>query len=321
VVRALPEAAARGKFELPRSYKPCLTPRKRAAARSLPPTPPLQGRMLAVTEWQGSTGEAWAEEWRRTDRTLAPLNEALLARALPFQGRRILDVGCGAGATSFAFADALPGAEVTGLDLSEALVDAARARTGERTNVRFVLGDAARWTPDSGRFDLAVSRHGVMFFDDPVAAFTHLHALAPYGRLLFSCFRAPRENEWMVAMSGLIERHAPEALAGPEPAAGPFAFADPARIEDVLRGAGFAPPVIEPFDFDFHVGAGEDPVADALGYFRRIGPMARLLAHADPSVKDAILADLADLAAARVTAQGVGFRAAAWLVTSRAGTG
>src|SRR5436190_19706911 len=124
--------------------------------------------MLAATEWQGKTGEAWAEEWRRTDRTLAPLNDALVARALPVAGRRILDIGCGAGATSFALADALPQAEVTGLDLSAALVAAAQGRIGDRPNVRFVEGDASRCTPDGGAFDLLVSRHGVMFFEDAV---------------------------------------------------------------------------------------------------------------------------------------------------------
>src|SRR5438128_10823801 len=159
--------------------------------------------MLAVTEWQGKTGEAWAGEWRRTDRTLAPLNDALVARALSLGGRRILDVGCGAGATSFALADAMPGAEVTGLDLSRALVAAAQGRTGNRPNVRFVEGDASRWTPGDGPFDLIVSRHGVMFFDDPVAAFTHVHGLAPRGHLLFSCFRAQAENEWMTAMQAV----------------------------------------------------------------------------------------------------------------------
>ena len=274
--------------------------------------------MLAGMEWQGQTGEAWAEEWRRTDRTLAPLNEALLARALPFEGRRILDIGCGAGATSFAFADALPQAEVTGLDLSGALVAAAQGRAGGRGNVRFVQGDASRWAPDDGAFDLIVSRHGVMFFDDPVAAFTHLHGLAPRGRLLFSCFRAQVENEWMAAMRGIIERHAPEALALPAPAAGPFAFADVARIETILTGAGFAPPVVEPFDFDFIVGAGDDPVADAIAYFRRIGPMARLAAAMDEPAKQAFLADLVKVVAAHRRHDGIVFRAAAWLVSSRA---
>jgi SAM-dependent methyltransferase len=275
--------------------------------------------MLAATEWQGKTGEAWADEWRRTDRTLAPLNEALVARALPVAGRRILDVGCGAGATSFALADALPGAEVTGLDLSEALVAAAQGRTGDRPNVRFVQGDASSWTSDDGPFDLIVSRHGVMFFDDAVAAFAHLHSLAPRGRLLFSCFRAQAENEWIMAMQPVIARHAPEALAAPPAAAGPFAFAEPARVETILRESGFAPPLLEPFDFDFIAGAGQDPVADALAYFRRIGPMARLLAALESeAAKAAFLADLAGVAAKHLRADGVVFRAAAWLVSSRA---
>jgi SAM-dependent methyltransferase len=274
--------------------------------------------MLAATEWQGPTGEAWAEEWRRTDRTLAPLNEALLARALPLDGLDILDIGCGAGATSFAFADAAPGARVTGLDLSEALIAAAQARSEGRANVRFVQGDASRATPDGAPFDLIVSRHGVMFFDDPVAAFTHLHGLAPRGRLLFSCFRSPAENEWMAAMRGIIGRHAPDALAAPPPPAGPFAFAEPARIESILRQAGFAAPVIEPCDFDLLVGAGEDPVADAMAYFRRIGPMARLAAAMDEGAKAAFTADLARVVAVHRRRDGIVFRAAAWLVSSRA---
>jgi SAM-dependent methyltransferase len=275
--------------------------------------------MLAATEWQGKTGEAWAEEWRRTDRTLAPLNPALLAHALPFEGRRILDIGCGAGATSFAFAAALPDAEITGLDLSDALVATAQARVDGRANVRFVAGDASSWMPaDGAPFDLIVSRHGVMFFPDPVAAFAHLHGLAPRGRLLFSCFRAVAENEWMTAMRGIIQRHAPDMLAAPPDAPGPFAFAEPAHVAAVLEGAGFAPPAIKPFDFTFLAGAGDDPVADAMGYFRRIGPMARLAAAMDGDAKAAFLADLEAVVAAHVGKDGVTFRAAAWIVSSQA---
>ena len=275
--------------------------------------------MLAATEWQGKTGEAWAEEWRRTDRTLAPLNQALLARLLPFDGRRILDIGCGAGATSFAFADAFPDAEITGLDLSDALVAAAQARADERANVTFVTGNAASWTPAADApFDLIVSRHGVMFFEDPVAAFAHLHGLAPRGRLLFSCFRAATENDWMTAMLGIIQRHAPDTLAAPPPAAGPFSLADPARIEAVLGAAGFGRPAIEPFDFPFHAGAGRDPVADAMAYFRRIGPMSRLAAAMDDDAKAAFLADLEAVVAGHCGKAGVAFRAAAWIVSAHA---
>jgi SAM-dependent methyltransferase len=276
--------------------------------------------MLTPSEWQGRTGDAWAEEWRRTDRTLAPVNAALLACAAPLEDARILDIGCGAGATSFAFADAFPNAAITGLDLSDALVAAARARIGGHLNVRFVSGDASRWAPEDGRpFDLIVSRHGVMFFDDPIAAFARLRSLAPAGRLLFSCFRAADENEWVTAMRPAIARHAPAALDVPPPASGPFAFADPARIDAILRSAGFAPPVVTPLDFDFLVGAGADPLAEALAYFRRIGPLARLMAGLDDATRAAFLADIAGIAAARMSEEGVVFRAAAWIVDSKAG--
>jgi SAM-dependent methyltransferase len=213
----------------------------------------------------------------------------------------------------------LPDAEITGLDLSDALVAAAQARVDGRANVRFVAGNAASWTPaDGAPFDLIVSRHGVMFFEDPVAAFSHLHGLAPQGRLLFSCFRAAAENEWMSAMLGIIERHAPDTLAAPPPAVGPFAFAEPARIEEILAGAGFAPPVIKPFDFTFLAGADGAPVADAMAYFRRIGPMARLAASLDEGAREAFLADLAGVAGAHCSEEGVAFRAAAWIVSSQA---
>ncbi|HST36558.1 MAG TPA: methyltransferase domain-containing protein [Allosphingosinicella sp.] len=271
--------------------------------------------MTDTIEWQGRVGEAWAEEWRRTDRTLGPLNDALVARALPFAPRRILDIGCGAGATSLALAGALPEATVTGLDLSDALIAAARERAGDRSGLRFETGDAASWRPASGAFDLLVSRHGVMFFDDAEGAFVHLHSLvAADGRLLFSCFRARGENGWIVALRPVLERFAPDTLGAPEPLVGPFAFADPARIQAVLGAAGFGPPRIEPLAFDFAAGAGEDPVADAVHYFARIGPIARLLTGLDEDARRQALEQIAGIAAAHRDGERVVFPAAAWIV-------
>lgn len=275
--------------------------------------------MTETLEWQGRVGEAWAEEWRRTDRTLAPVNEALVARAAPLEAERILDVGCGAGATSLALAASLPAAAITGIDLSDALIAAARARVGGRPNLRFEIGDAALWRPASGGFDLIVSRHGIMFFDDAGAAFAHLRSLAvPGAGLLFSCFRGRGDNEWIAAQRPVLARFAPEALEAPEPAVGPFAFADPARIQKVLAAAGFAPPAIESLDFDFVVGAGADPVADAVHYFARIGPVARLLAALDPDARRRARDEIAGIAAARLCKGRIVFRAAAWIVSSRA---
>ena len=272
--------------------------------------------MTDVLEWRGRVGDAWAEEWRRTDRTLAPLNDALVARAAALRPASILDIGCGAGATSLALADALPGARITGLDLSEALAAVARDRTRGRPGLRIEVGDAASWRPEGGAFDLIVSRHGVMFFADAEAAFAHLRSLlAPGGSLLFSCFRARAENDWIAAQRPILARFAPEALDAPEPAVGPFAFADPARIQAVLTGAGFASPRIEPLDFDFVIGDGAEPVAEAVHYLSRIGPLARLLADFDPEPKRQATDEIAKIAAARLEGGRVAFRAAAWIVS------
>lgn len=151
--------------------------------------------MAATMDWQGVTGQSWADEWRRTDRSFAALTEVLLARIAAEQGTRILDIGCGAGELSLAIAGARPGAEVLGVDISAQLVGAASGRAGGAA--RFALGDAATWDAQGFAPDLLVSRHGVMFFGDPAAAFAHLSRIAaPRARLVFSCFRAPALNGW-----------------------------------------------------------------------------------------------------------------------------
>lgn len=278
--------------------------------------------MTEAFDWRGRVGDAWAEEWRRTDRTLAPVNDALVAAAVAGAVRhpRILDVGCGAGATSLALAAALGDAEIVGIDLSETLIAAARERAGEGAeSPRFEVADAARWTPARAGFDRIVSRHGVMFFAEPVAAFAHLRALAgAQARLVFSCFRGRADNQWVTALRPIFERFAPAALAAPDPPAGPFALADPARIEAILTGAGFAPPDIRALDFDFVAGVGADPVADAVGYFRRIGPFAALLRELDARAGGAAVEALAEIAARHRAGDQILFRAAAWIVSAKA---
>jgi SAM-dependent methyltransferase len=252
-------------------------------------------------EWRGRIGEVWAEEWRRTDRSLAPVNGALIAEAVAqAAGRdrpRILDVGCGAGATSLALADALGGAEIVGIDLSEALVAAARERGAGRENLRFEVADAARWSPADPGYDLIVSRHGVMFFEDPVAAFTHFRALS-----------GPDAQ--------LLDRFNPAQPGAAESTIGPFAFADPKRIEAILTEAGFAQPRIRAFDFDFVVGAGADPLADAISYFRRIGPFAAMLRDLDHGSARAAVEQLGGIAAAHLAGDRITFRAAAWIISA-----
>lgn len=277
--------------------------------------------MNQTFEWQGRVGEVWAQEWRRTDRALAPLNDALLeaaATGLP-PSAKILDLGCGAGTTSFALADVFPRAAITGVDLSDALIAVARERAAGRAGLGFETGDASRWRPADGTpFDAIVSRHGVMFFDDPVAAFAHLRTImGPDATLVFSCFRARADNEWAEALRPIVESFAPQLLAGPPPPTGPFAFADPARIARILTAAGFAPPRIAPFDFDYVAGeGGEDPVAEAVTLFGRIGPFAAMLRELDDASAAAAMDALARVAAAHLAGGRIAFRAAAWIVST-----
>lgn len=246
------------------------------------------------SEWTGRAGDVWAEEWRRTDRSFVPVDQRLVETAIArVAGREdpdVLDIGCGAGTTTLNIARRLPRASFTGIDLSAALLDVARTRAADLPQCRFVQGDASFWPGDKA-FDLLVSRHGVMFFDDPVAAFTHLHGLAkPGGALVFSCFGAPERNVWASGLSHLMP-----AVPGFPFAAGPFAFADAGRVADILARAGWRDAVPRPFDFDYVAGEGDDPEADAIDFFRRIGPVARAARDLDDGGRARLFEGLAAL--------------------------
>ncbi|OYW44427.1 MAG: hypothetical protein B7Z08_11130 [Sphingomonadales bacterium 32-68-7] len=268
-------------------------------------------------EWNGRTGQAWADEWRRTDRAFGPLTERLLQRSRGRAIGQVLDVGCGAGELSLAFARGRPLSAVTGIDLSEALIAVARARGGHLDNARFECADAGAWRPE-GPFaaDLVVSRHGVMFFDRPVPALTHLASLtAPDAGLVASCFRDRTENPFFTELADLVpgEPGAPSDPAAP----GPFAWADRDRVAGWLTDAGWADVGFEPFDYAMIIGAGDDPVGDAVGYCLRIGPAARAAADLDAEGRARFLERVAALADRHSHEGVVALRAAAWIVTAR----
>ena len=271
-------------------------------------------RYMRASDWAGAIGETWAEEWVRTDRTFAPVDAALVAAiAALLKGvaaPRILDVGCGAGQTSLSLAGALPGAHVTGIDLSPALVAAAQARAGRSPRCRFVTADASVWVDERG-FDLIASRHGVMFFDDPVAALAHIRTRAtPDAPLLFSCFRAPALNAWASGLAKLIGGPAPDPDAP-----GPFAFADEARVRRILSEAGFADIAAAPQDLDLDIAAGgglERAVAAALS----IGPTTRMLEGQSEAVRAAAVADIRKALGAHVRGASVPLGAAIWIVAA-----
>lgn len=273
--------------------------------------------MTGIGDWQGGVGRTWAAEHARTDRSFAGLTPHLLATIAAQAGERIVDLGCGAGELTRAVAQALSQADVTGVDVSADLIAAAQAHPDQPANARFVLADATQWTHPAGAVDLYVSRHGVMFFPDPPTAFAHMaRVAAPQGRIVFSCFRSAQENAWASGIARLLPAAAQGAPAVAAPAfpPGPFAFADPDRVRRCM--AGWRDFVFTPVDFAYVAGQGDDPVADALDFFRRIGPAAAALRTLPDELRGALEQDILQWVAANVRLGHVAFDAAAWIVTA-----
>ncbi|RXD03892.1 class I SAM-dependent methyltransferase [Sphingomonas sp. UV9] len=274
--------------------------------------------MTTAHDWTGKIGDVWAQEWRRTDRSfaaLAPhLNAAILAAA-PSETRTIIDIGCGAGATSIATAQALPGAQITGIDLSPSLIATARHRTEAQPNASFRCADITAVAPEHAPVDLYASRHGVMFFADPAVAFTILaNAASPGAALVFSCFAERAANVWATEIVGATggDTAAPESTTP-----GPFAFSNPPHVAEVLDAAGWHTTEPQRIDFAYRAGQGADPVADAVDYFRRIGPAASLIRDAAPEERDMHVARLTQVCERHRIGDAVDFPAAAWIWTAR----
>jgi SAM-dependent methyltransferase len=276
---------------------------------------------MDASEWTGKVGSVWAREWARTDRSfseLAPLLHEQVLAALPAgKAVRLVDIGCGAGHTSISIAKARPDADIVGIDISGDLVAIAEERAAGIKNLRFLTGPADQIAQSLAPVDMFASRHGVMFFADPRAAFAAFRRAAPPGaRLVFSCFRGIADNPWAfevvrAAAGGDVPR-----AEGYVP--GPFAFADPEFVSDVLTHAGWQVDAATPVDYRYVAGEGPDPVGDALSFFQSIGPAAGFLRAADDADRPAIRARIAAVLEAHCHGGTVDFAAAAWLWSATA---
>jgi SAM-dependent methyltransferase len=225
--------------------------------------------------WDGRVGEKWAAMQVSVDAMLAHATAALKARAGSVSGQRVLDIGCGAGETCTIWLDG--GAEVTGVDVSAPMLAVAADRTGGQ--VTLVKADAAVWTGEAP-FDLAVSQFGLMFFADPDLAFTTIAAnVRPGGRLLFTCWRAVAENQWVSVPMGAIRDLLPPSPPPVPHAPGPFALADRDRLRGILERAGFTDVAIAPFDFPVCL-ARDGGVEAAVALTMQIGPTGSALVGA-----------------------------------------
>jgi SAM-dependent methyltransferase len=271
-----------------------------------------------VRQWDGPDGEHWVAEQDRYDRMNAGFGERIVAALAPQPGERILDVGCGNGALVLSIAPLVaPDGSATGLDISGPMLDNAARRVAEAglSNVRFEKGDAQVHALPEASFDGLVSRFGVMFFEDPVAAFANLaRALRPGGRVVFACWQHVMENEWIIVPSGAALAHVPMPDLGAPGGPGPFAFAEPDRVQSVLGDAGYVDVDLEPVTSPMWFGTDVD---DAVGFMKHSGVGSALMEDVDDDTAARAWAAVAEALQPYATPDGVVLSGAAWLVSAR----
>lgn len=269
-----------------------------------------------VEYWNSLAGETWAQLQKPLDRQIEPLGLAAIDVLAPAEGEHILDIGCGCGQTSLTLAARVaPGGSVVGVDLSQPMLEVARRRPRPAANSQLEFRQLDAQTGDIGHgvFDAAFSRFGVMFFSDPVAAFTNIRAsLKPGGRLAFVCWRSLGENPWMhVPLQAALPFMPP--VTPPDPTApGPFAFADANRIQSILNQARFASVTINPFNA--RIGAGD--IEQSLKLALRVGPLGAALRER-PELFGKVAGAVKDALSTYLTPDGVLMPAAVWIVLAR----
>lgn len=238
------------------------------------------------TRWNSRVGETWVAQQRMLDRLFLPFERVLADAVLASGARNVLDIGCGAGATSIAVARALGSSgQCTGLDISLPLVEAARrkAEAAGVANAHFIRADAQTHAFAPASHDAVISRFGVMFFDDPLAAFANLRRAARSGAAL-SCiaWRSPRDNPFMIAAEKAAAPLLPQ-LPPVEPGApGQFAFVDPDRVSAILSGS-WQGVKIEPLDVECELSE-----ADLRTYATSMGRVGTMLADLDAETREAV---------------------------------
>lgn len=274
-------------------------------------TPTAVANTSQLMAWDGALGDFWTERATRIDEGVAGYHGRLLDAAAIQPGDTVLDIGCGSGQTTRDARLAHAGSAL-GVDLSASQLDLARGLAADERvpNVTFEQADAqVHPFPEAG-FDVALSRHGVMFFGDPRAAFGNIaRAVRPGGRLALLTWQPRERNKWLRTFVGILTSEKPPPPQPPPGTPSPLSLSDPDHVRELLSSAGFGEVRVHGLTERMYFGADTD---DAYRFVsaQHADTIADLDQDARTRTLDALRANLAE----HETDTGVYYDSAAWLV-------
>jgi ubiquinone/menaquinone biosynthesis C-methylase UbiE len=266
--------------------------------------------------WNGPAGHAWVELQELLDQVLKPFEDLLVEAVVEESATHVLDVGCGTGTTTLAVGRLIGmNGRSVGVDISDPLIAAAQARAKrERSPASFIRADAQTYAFETRTFDMLISRFGVMFFNDPVQAFTNLRRAASQGSALrFVAWRSATENPFMTTAERAAAPLLADLPARQPNAPGQFAFADGRRVYSILEQSGWEQIDVQPIDITCSL-----PEKDLVRYIAGLGPVGLALQQADDRTRMQVIETVCAAFKPYVHGAEIRFTAACWMVGARA---
>jgi SAM-dependent methyltransferase len=277
-----------------------------------PITPAEEQRTL----WNGTAGSAWIDAQALLDGMFQPLQDLMVDTVRVTSAQRVLDVGCGTGSTTLAIARRLGArGQSTGIDISAPMIDVARMRARQQSPAaEFIVADAQTHDFEAGSFDAVVSRFGVMFFADFVAAFSNLRrSVRASGGLHVIVWRAAAENPFMTVAERAAAPLLPDIPPRRPDAPGQFALADASRVRGTLEASGWTAIDLQAIDIECAF-----PEKELVPYMTRLGPLGMVLKDADEATRRRVIDVVRPAFDPFVRGAEVRFNAACWHIHAEA---
>lgn len=269
--------------------------------------------------WSGAGGDVWVDKQREMDIMLNPLGRNAINKIEFSSQLSILDIGCGCGDTTLEIAEKIPEGKIVGLDISEPMLERARASAEALSlkNIDFEVRDVQTDSMPSEFFDVAFSRFGVMFFEDSYQAFKNIYSsLKKEGQLSFVCWQNPSLNPWQSLSIAVIKEFL-DLPSPPPKSPGPFAFEDKDYLLDILEVASFNDIEIDDNQEDITMFSGKN-LKEACEDYLTINPVVtEMLKNSSKDLKEDIVNSLMERFSDFDKGDGLVFPSATWVVTAK----